>query len=74
MVRVSDGTTELYDIRADPGEERDLARAEPRTGDELTTQLEQWFGRIEPYVSAGKPEAGEESPEEIKRLKALGYL
>ena len=74
LVRVSDGTTELYDIRADPGEERDLARAEPRTGDELTTQLEQWFGRIEPYVSAGKPEAGEESPEEIKRLKALGYL
>ena len=74
LIRVSHGTAELYDVHADPGEERDVVGTEPQTGEELTTQLEQWFGRIEPYVVKGKPEGGEESPEEVKRLKALGYL
>jgi arylsulfatase A len=36
------GTVQLFNLRDDPGEQRDLARAEPETAANLTALLHRW--------------------------------
>jgi arylsulfatase A-like enzyme len=64
-----EGTRELYDLEADPGERRNLAEAEPETAAALAARVAAWrAGR------AGRPDAPLRlSPEERERLEALGY-
>lgn len=68
------GRTELYDLVADPKEERDLAAERV---DELE-QLTAWSDRHLQAVEGEGLEAGEDrlerGREELKRLRALGYL
>ena len=41
-----DGRTELYNLAADPGEERDLASFEPARAAELRTRLARWRSEV----------------------------
>ena len=62
------GTWELYDLHADPGERRNLAREDRRTFARLRTALLDWIARVEGV------EGLERSQEAQRRLEALGYL
>jgi len=58
---------ELYDLAADPEEQRDLARVDPRQLAELERELQAWLPTTElEHRSAVAPEAEE-------RLRSLGY-
>jgi len=72
LIRASDGSVELYDRVADPGELRDLA---PSSGDEvrrMTAALDEVEATMETFDFA----TPERTPtaEERARLEALGYL
>ena len=72
VFRGSDGRVELYEIRKDPGESRDLA-GDPHSADavaRLTASLDGWIAAHPPVRS---PET-RESREDRARLRALGYL
>ena len=71
-IRGSDGRVELYDMREDPGERRDLAGA-PEFADavfRLSAVLDRWVAAHPPVPT---PET-RESREDRARLRALGYL
>jgi arylsulfatase len=42
---------QLYDIKADPGQEEDIAGANPDIVAKMRAHYEQWWGRIEPTLS-----------------------
>jgi arylsulfatase A-like enzyme len=60
---------ELYDLTEDPGERNDLHQREPAIAQQLAAELARW--RAETPVAAA---AGPVSPEDRKRLEALGYV
>ncbi|MCI0541339.1 MAG: sulfatase [Verrucomicrobiales bacterium] len=51
-----DNRVELYNLRDDPGEQRDLARAQPETADRLRQQLRDWRKQVSAAMPA--PNAG----------------
>jgi arylsulfatase A-like enzyme/Flp pilus assembly protein TadD len=63
---------EVYDVAADPGEQHDLASAEPRRTERLRKSLE----RIcpEPLLEIKQTKADNISPELKKQLQSLGYI
>jgi arylsulfatase A-like enzyme len=66
---------ELYDVERDPLEQEDLAAERPDVVTGLVQRLEAWRAavsavRLEPEAAA----EGATSPEELERLKALGYV
>ena len=64
-------TVALYDLAADPGEERDLADLDPETLRRLAGELTAWRHAVE----QGRPEVDAPTGETIEeRLQALGYL
>ena len=64
-----EGTRELFDLEADPGERRNLVLEQPQTAEALGALVEGWrAGRSGP---ANRPL--QISPEERRRLEALGY-
>jgi choline-sulfatase len=64
---------ELYDLRADPRESKDLAATAPTAATALRTQLERWYGELA-GDAASKPGIDVElTDEERARLGALGY-
>ncbi len=69
--------SELYNLRDDPGETRNLKDAEPEEFFRLQTLFEQyreeWKEGLEESPLKGR-ESTDLSPEEIERLKSLGYL
>ncbi len=66
------GRFRLFDLEADPGERRNLARKDPRTADRLAKTLRAWSARIDTERQEGA--TPNFSAEEIERLRALGYL
>jgi arylsulfatase A-like enzyme len=64
--------TLLFDLDADPGEQRDLARQEAARSSSLNDQLDRELRR----QSGDRPDesAPELAPEFVERLRALGYL
>jgi arylsulfatase A-like enzyme len=66
---------ELYDLRADPREQRDLSASEPALLAELASLLQAQRGRTRDdaarFQSGGEAELSES---EAERLRALGYL
>jgi len=71
LILGSDGSLELYDLAADPGEERELSAAEPGRAARLRDLIRE---RLLP--PAEWPQAGSEQHDERVRrhLQALGYL
>jgi hypothetical protein len=67
----SDGRHELYDVASDPTESRDLTGEQSMLASRLTSELEAWVQTLERAV-ASQP-IPELSPEQMQRLKALGY-
>ena len=63
-----EGTRELYDLAADPGESTNLAEVRPGDVRRLQGLLADWLART-PQAGGGKVEA-----EEAERLRALGYV
>jgi arylsulfatase A-like enzyme len=68
----SDGRRELYDLAADPLEQRDLVAERP----EVASRLERALESRAATLATGEvgPAPPELTPEQIERLKALGYL
>ena len=67
---------ELYDVRADPGETRDLAAAQPARAAELARQVDAMSAAALPAVASAKadpPGAAKGDSEARARLQALGY-
>ena len=63
---------ELYRLDGDPGEQRDLAAAEPRRAARMLAGLLEWMERM-PYRWP-EMETVPFSNQEIERLRAMGYL
>jgi arylsulfatase A-like enzyme len=51
-----DSHVELYDLAADPGEQRDLAAAQPERAAEMTRQLHQWRESVGAQMPTPNPE------------------
>ena len=63
---------ELFDLRADAGEQSDLAGSDPARADTLSRALEEMLARIGQADVAAAPAAID--PETAERLEALGYV
>ena len=64
------GDVELFDLRKDPRERHNLARARPDLVRAFTAEVQAWKTR---YVRKGANE-GSIDPEALEELRALGYL
>jgi hypothetical protein len=65
---------ELYDLQADPGEQRNLADAQPQVVARLYAQLEQRIAASAPLRrGAAEPEAAP-NQEYLRTLRSLGYV
>jgi arylsulfatase A-like enzyme len=72
------GTTELYDIWSDPGEEHDLARTRPEVLRKLGKRLDAWLAARGPSgdgtdVNSQVDGNTTVSRERLEALRALGY-
>jgi len=68
----SDEANELYDLRADPSEARNLIEREPARADSLRRQLFDWLAAVEKCETVeATPDLGESLRHE---LRAMGYL
>ena len=63
------GDVELYDLEADPAEQRDIAAGEPERVKRMMEQLDHYLG--DERVA---PDREPLTPEEIETLRALGYI
>ena len=73
LVQSSDGKHELYDLESDPGEMENLFARKSDVAAEMRDRFDRFkSGRVE-RLEPGE-EARELTPEQIKELKALGYL
>ena len=61
---------ELYDLRRDPGETRNIYHSDRKRADELRRQIE----AMTKGGGAGAPERRSLDPETLQRLAALGYV
>jgi arylsulfatase A-like enzyme len=68
----SDGRHALYDLARDPGEAHDLAREDAALAARLAADLEAYRATLRRCAPAPPP-ATAPTPEEIERLRALGY-
>ena len=62
---------ELYDLRDDPREQRNIFSRDSQVGRDLQRALFRWLATGEALGSSGEVEFSEE---ERRRLRALGYL
>lgn len=70
VVTSTSGKTELYDLRHDKNETRDLAPKDPQVAERLETALNEWVSR----AGGRAGDAGTVDPQTLERLKALGYV
>jgi arylsulfatase A-like enzyme len=70
LIRTTEGTMELFDLRADRGERADVHRENVSVTRRLTRALDDWLQR----VPQGEPASGSSlSDEDRRRLRSLGY-
>jgi len=75
FIRSGDGTRELYDLPADPGELNNLAYSHWRDAERLANYIDWWLQVVPEYQPKPKLD-GAEGPgrDTMKLLKALGYV
>jgi arylsulfatase A-like enzyme len=66
------GSYSLFDLAADPGERNDRLADEPQVARQLMDEMKARYRDFTPDVEPANPV--ELSPEEIERLRALGYM
>ena len=69
------GGTELYDIRADPGQQHDLAGRHPDVVEHLRAAHERWWAEIRPALDEHCPISlgnGAENPTRLTAMDVLG--
>lgn len=71
LVHGSDGTRELYDLRADPGETTNVAGSNPRTVATLEGTLDEW---LDSFEHADVAESVSIDGRRKAQLERLGYL
>jgi arylsulfatase A-like enzyme len=71
LVVGTDGSTQLYDLSEDPGEETDVSEDHPDVVDELSEAIQSRFDPITADDDYTKPDV---SPVVTNRLEDLGYL
>ncbi len=76
LIVASEGGNELYNVRTDPGETENLIAQEAEQARQLEAALRQWFAGLTLYdEELGQSErAAPISPEQLERLRTLGYL
>ncbi len=66
---------ELYDVTRDPLNQTDLAPAHPERIRDLAARLEEWRKKaLSDREESGKNDTENLSPEELERLRSLGYI
>ncbi len=70
---MSPPSVELYDLRIDPKEKRNLAKEMPREAKVLQERLAHWKANLTEGEGGGRQKVVL-SRAEIERLKSLGYL
>ena len=65
---------ELYDLNADPTEQHDLAAEQPQRVAELTRLLEKQIEENEALGAGVAVQEAAMTPEELERLRLLGYI
>jgi len=66
---------ELYDLAADPREQTNLAAGKPEVVARLARVLEAWHkSALQARLKPDSEAAGSMSPEQLERLRALGYI
>ena len=71
------GALELYDLVADPGEQRNLAAAEPERAAALRAELRARLTAVRAGAAGRAPAVGGAavlSPEDERQLREIGYL
>lgn len=71
----ADGHTELYNIKEDQHELKDLSQSQPEQADKLADELKRWLdleAKLSEQVARG--EMRELSPEALEALRDLGYI
>lgn len=72
ILNLKNGESTFYDLAADPGEMAPLSNVESAGFGPLASSLAAWVERIETLKSEGSEIVL--TPEEIQRLKSLGYI
>jgi arylsulfatase A-like enzyme len=71
----SDGRRELYDLKADPLEARNLVEEQPQLAARLETDLDRYFDALQHCTMPALPHHKRQlTPEQQELLKGLGYL
>lgn len=73
LIHASDGRHELYDVTRDPGEEDDLSTKKSDVMERMLKARADFMRGLKPFAYDGAELPGM-SPEQIERLKALGYM
>jgi len=63
---------QLYDLRNDPSEERNLVGARPRLARTMANALARWYNGLGGSPADVTPEVLDEK--QLRRLRALGYV
>jgi arylsulfatase A-like enzyme len=71
LIRGSDGSTELYDIKSDPDESENVAGGHKGVVADLERELDEWLDSFEHADSSGEVSMRDET---AQRLEDLGYL
>jgi arylsulfatase A-like enzyme len=74
LIRNDGGAVELYDLAADPEEQRDIARSQPARVKQLTSQLLALAVQARPRQLPGRRPAAKIDEETMRRLRSLGYV
>lgn len=69
-----DGRRELYDLREDPQELRNLIEERPGPAKRLGAFLDAWLKRIPKHTPAGGDTPRDLDPDTIEALRGLGYI
>lgn len=65
----------VYDLRADPGEQHNLAAVQPELVAALRTRFEDFFARLRQRADdMSVPSVADMGPDHIQSLKSLGYI
>jgi arylsulfatase A-like enzyme len=72
LISASDGSSQLFNVAADPGETEDLAPGAGEELDRMNEALRLIRGTLRPY--SGNEKAPAMTAEQRERLQALGYL